>query len=314
MAFTSIGYGLTVDQVAWSALGPSLGTPPGVLGASDFALTVIGGTDRTCYLEPGTAFGYGIRDTTAAGISLTPDALSGGGARWDALVLRRDWAAKTTTAVLVKGAAGGSNTTPVLPSGLQNQPGVVTDQLLWLTCTVPKAGTGGAVSLTTVQDYRAWWSPSVFVRGLNAAPVGLLGLEANVRSDTGTETWRREVGSGGAGQWSPVSKPGFVWDDVQGAWYRERYDGISTQTLPANARQVVLNLNSRFGARVIDPSKYLFRADMYFIAAPSTGTPPSVSSVSSYSADGAYLTLNLANVTAGGSTRFAWSAVYIGDI
>ena len=88
MAITSVGYDGSVGESVWGGLAARFGSPePGVAGDSDLDVTLAGGD--TVKVAAGTAYGWGVSDTTGGeSVTLTRPP---SGARHDMIVLRRDW-------------------------------------------------------------------------------------------------------------------------------------------------------------------------------------------------------------------------------
>lgn len=145
MTITSNGYGgagQSIDTVAASKIAGHVGAAPHVvwgLGAS-----VVSAVNRTVKVDVGAAFGWFVYDEVTVAETLTlQSATSTTNPRWDAIVLHRDWTdtssgskGKTSLQVL-KGS--GNTAAPSFTGTLASQPGVVTDQVLYL---VPVLNTG----------------------------------------------------------------------------------------------------------------------------------------------------------------------------
>ena len=121
----------------------------------------------------GIAYGNGISDFSDAAESITIAAVAAG-TRYDAVVLRRDWAGSSTTPTgaatqgrsFIAVVQGGSS--QMLPA-LQNNPGVMTDQPLALVRV-----TAGQSTVTVTDDLRATYASTAYVRSLLAmtGPLG----------------------------------------------------------------------------------------------------------------------------------------------
>jgi hypothetical protein len=147
MTITSKGYGgsgQSIDTTAWADMAPHLGAAPHIV--SGMSCTVTSAVNRTVQISTGTASGWGIFDDVTASETLTLDSETATSKpRWDAIVLRRDWEAinattggkGVTSLVVVKGAT--TSTSPMIPGGLNADPGVLADQLLFL---LPVLNTG----------------------------------------------------------------------------------------------------------------------------------------------------------------------------
>lgn len=124
MAITSVGYDGTVDEVQWAKLHPATSSRPGIVNDS-FAIIVTGAT-RTVRMPAGSWYGFGVYDTSDTNVDLVGTAVSSG-TRWDTLVLRRDWTTNTSAFMLLAGTS-----TKAISASVQNNPGVVADQVLYL--------------------------------------------------------------------------------------------------------------------------------------------------------------------------------------
>lgn len=155
MAITSVGYERAITYAELGSLIAHAGATYSVSGdASSFAVAVEDASTQIL-VRPGVAYGCGIIDTSDSIVTLTgtPPAT---GDRWDLVALRRDWAAKTSTPVLI---AGGPTMT--IPNR-NTEPGVLDDQPLALIRY--SAGQAGPV---TVRNLRVWrGSGGCFARDL----------------------------------------------------------------------------------------------------------------------------------------------------
>ena len=105
MTIRSVGYDGSVGEADWAAyLAEGLGGPPTVTRPNDFRVNAT--TGMQVQVAPGTASGWGITDLSDAAESIQIEAVSSG-TRYDAVVLRRDWAGTSTTPT---GAASGGRT------------------------------------------------------------------------------------------------------------------------------------------------------------------------------------------------------------
>lgn len=124
MAITSIGYDGTVDEVQWAKLHPAASSRPTLVTVAD--ASIVTGATRTVRMPAGSWYGFGVYDTSDANVDLVGGAVSSG-TRWDTLVLRRDWTTNTSTFMLLAGTS-----TKAISAAVQNNPGVVADQVLYL--------------------------------------------------------------------------------------------------------------------------------------------------------------------------------------
>ena len=172
MTIRSVGYEGSVGELEWSAyLATRLGRPPGVEGPGDFEVTATSGMQVR--VAAGAASGFGIADFSDAAESITIESVASG-TRYDAVVLRRDWAGTSTTptgsatqgrtyVAVVKGGAA-----QMIPA-VQSIPGQLADQLLALVRV-----TAGQSTVTVSDDLRATHSSAAVVRSLLAmtGPLG----------------------------------------------------------------------------------------------------------------------------------------------
>lgn len=206
MTIRSVGYDGSVGETDWSAyLAEGLGAPPGVQGPLDFRVTSTSGMQ--VQVAPGRAHGHGITDLSDAAEAIQIEA-STSGTRYDAVVLRRDWAGTSTTPTGV--AAGGRSYLTVVRGGssqlipaMQTSPGVIADQPLALVRV-----TAGQTTVTVTDDLRAHQSRAVYVRSMLAMN-GTLGTQYTLES-TGK---RYVMVQGGSGvpvpqeEWNPAAPP-----------------------------------------------------------------------------------------------------------
>jgi hypothetical protein len=118
----------------------------GVSGPNDLKVTPHATMDRGVNIATGSAWGYGVLDTSDATISLQ-GATVGSGTRWDLVVVRRNWSGTggSTTVVIVQGTAS-----KVLPSR-NTTPGTIDDQPIALV-----QFTAGQSAPTAIVDLRCW--------------------------------------------------------------------------------------------------------------------------------------------------------------
>lgn len=205
MTITSIGYEGTVDYADWAVLITSQGAPYSVFAADGFAVAAGAGT-REVTVQPGRASGHGILDDSDAVETLTGASVSSG-SRWDLVALRRDWAAGTTTPVLIQGTSS-----KAIPTR-ETDPGVEDDQ--------PIALVRFAAGLTAVQevvDLRVW--KGAVARDLLArdyhtdigSRLRILGVTWVLGFDGTTPTWVPD--SNFVGTTSPPYADNLVWVKV----------------------------------------------------------------------------------------------------
>lgn len=187
MAISSTGYPGTVDSVEAAVRDRFTGTPYGIDGKDDFAVSVLSAVDRTLTVAPGTAFGRHIVDVSDSTEQVGPLPSTEG---WHLIVLRRTWGA--TNASTLTYEAG--TTTRAIPAGRNTDPGVIDDQMLALVHVV----SGNIVPADTV-DLRTWASKVITTDSALALSADdySVGTEAVI----GGQRWRFEDVNG-TGVWS----------------------------------------------------------------------------------------------------------------
>lgn len=123
----SYGYDGTVTEVPWaSMLSQTLGSRYGVFSSADWAGSGVAGV-RSWQISAGKGFGWGVADDFSTATTLTLNANSSGTVRYDTVVARRNWSTNSTTFVAVPGGS-----TATVAAGLNNNPGVLADQPLFI--------------------------------------------------------------------------------------------------------------------------------------------------------------------------------------
>ena len=188
----SVGYGGTVDY-------PDYGR--GVVSGSRYTLDrgnplrptrVTSGADRSVRLAPGTAQGYGIRDTcTETNIQLEPVS---SGVRWDEIVLRRDWSAEESSFAVIQG--GSNRALPVR----EQEPGILDDQPIALVQI-----TAGQQYPTDLVDLRCWAGDGGLV-AVDSLALAYLD-DPGTRVSIGDTTYTRVVSPSGATSWDVKGPP-----------------------------------------------------------------------------------------------------------
>lgn len=143
MAITSVGYERAITYSELGELGRHAGVSYSVVGMDAFAVSA-GSGDRVLNVQPGVASGQFIVDSSDAVVNLTGAPVATGD-RWDLVVLRRNWTAKTSTIVLIQGSA-----TQALPTRSTN-PGVQDDHPIALV-----RFSAGQTAVQQVIDLRVW--------------------------------------------------------------------------------------------------------------------------------------------------------------
>lgn len=206
MTIRSVGYDGSVGEADWAAyLAEGLGGPPTVTRPNDFRVNAT--TGMQVQVAPGTASGWGITDLSDAAESIQVEAVSSG-TRYDAVVLRRDWAGTSTTPT---GAASGGRTYIAVVKGgssqivpaLQSNPGTVAEQPLALVRV-----TAGQTTVTVTDDLRVHYAKSGYVSSM-LAMTGPLGTQYTL----GTTGRRYVMRLSSAGvvtaqeEWEPPAPP-----------------------------------------------------------------------------------------------------------
>ncbi len=205
MAIVSTGYDGTIDERDWAALASSLGSLEQV--ASGFDATVLTSPDRGLSLTAGVGVGHGVRDVSDTSVIVTCGSTTS--SRWDTVVLRRDWAANTTSVVVV-----GGQSTKRISSGLNANPGVLDDQPLFLARVQ-----SGSSAIVELQDVRVRASALLSAPSLLALPAAPVGAQVLTEG----RLWSRRVGSGGSEEWwdgrtdFPVQAAGPGWQQAASA-------------------------------------------------------------------------------------------------
>lgn len=204
MTITSTFYDTTagngVKETDWGKSAISRGATYGVVGADDLMLTPHPSAAYTLNLSTAAGFyGHGVWDTSDAIETLpaaTPPAT--GVKRWDMVAAHRDMqpvGGGPTTLILMQG-----NASRALPATRANNPGVVTDQPLWLV-----EWTGGQTQPTAIVDLRCWASNGGVVAADDLARNYLNTPGARVM--VGTKDWAYLPGANGAFGWVDLSAP-----------------------------------------------------------------------------------------------------------
>ncbi len=202
MAWSSIGYAGTVNDRQWAGMHPRVGQAAyGVAGFADWRVTAAAGT-RVVQVAAGTGWGRGIMDTTDAVEVLPSLASVPSGTRWDLIVARRDWDAKTTTFKVV---AGGS--TKAIPPRTVSLFGGVDEQPLALVRV-----SAGSSAIAEIVDLR------VFTGAGGAYARDELALQYNTQTGTvlriGDVEYSRVLNGSGTGVWVSSNMGDTGWVNV----------------------------------------------------------------------------------------------------
>lgn len=201
MAFTSIGYDGTVNELQWAALVPSVGSSTyGVMGAGDLKVTAVPGQPLMVSVAAGTAWGHGVMDTEVANTTITCDAITSG-TRYDLITVRRDWqplAGGPTSIAKVTGTGD-----KVIPGAREDTPGVIDDQPLALV-----QWTAGQTQPTSIIDLRCWAGNGGMVASDTLALSYLAKLGASVT--VAGVTWNYVPGANDVASWVKASENGRI--------------------------------------------------------------------------------------------------------
>lgn len=192
---TSVGYGGSIDEVAWSAdVGPSLGVAFGVRGEVSWRVTPDLAGDRRVLISEGLAYGWGVFDTLPAPVTHTFDSVASG-SRWDVLFVRRTWAGGGGTTSLVSIPVGAGNSAP---ANRALSPGVQVDQPLAMVRLV-----AGQSTPAEIIDLRMWPGNG----GITAVSTRALEYISRPGSTVriGSDLWTRIMDSSGSSSWSRTS-------------------------------------------------------------------------------------------------------------
>lgn len=201
------GFKGTVNDERWARLVPRAGSNPyGVVNANDCKVTIASG-DRRVTVAPTTAnggvWGWGVFCEFAEATTLALTAPTSG-SRWDLIVLRRNWANRTVTPVVVPGTAARA-----LPTRRTN-PGAEDDQPLALARVQ-----NGSTTVAEVIDLRCFSSGGGCLALDELALDYLNHIGSTVRigpinhtrmvSGTGATSWSKTVQGGSIGYSRPVA-------------------------------------------------------------------------------------------------------------
>jgi hypothetical protein len=216
VAITSVGYEGTVDEGQWARLASRLGADYWVEGASHWRVTPVSSADRTVRIATGTGGGHGVRDTSDSEVTVQGEVASSG-SRWDLVVAHRDWQDDLTTFEIITGTS-----TKQIPSGRDNNPGVVDDQPIALV-----RFTAGQQLPTEIIDLRCWHGNG----GVVAASTEALSYLGAVGSQVTVDgvLWVRELDT----QDSPVwVRPSLPAADLTGEIHPNRLPTVPVGLIP----------------------------------------------------------------------------------
>lgn len=222
MAINSTFYdtapGEGVKETTWAQSAPSRGSLFGVVGENDFKLTAHPSTPYTVNIGPGKAWGHGIFDEVTGTTAVTCATPAKGVIRWDLMAIRRDWQPTGGGPSGFKAISGSA--TQTIPTTMENRPGIVADQPLYLL-----QWKGGETQPQKIIDLRCWPSAG----GVEIADKLALSYLATpgAAPKLGSSTWRYEKQANNVWDWKeylpmdpnlPMVRDGYsvVWTNVDG--------------------------------------------------------------------------------------------------
>lgn len=224
----SVGYGGTIDEVAWANITPHLGADFGVMGAGDWRVTADPTGDRRVKIAPGVAFGRGVFDTLDLETTFQFPAIASG-SRWDVLYVRRSWSGGGGTTTLHREAA---TTAGDIPGTRQDNPGVVVDQPLALVRLV-----AGQTVPAEIVDLRVWQANggAVAVSDKVLQYLNAPGTEVRI----GATVWTRVVSAAGVESWERTDAESryprlfTAADSSARSWAAGTWGQMATVTVPS---------------------------------------------------------------------------------
>lgn len=205
MTITSVGYAGTITDSNWRRMATAaVGSLYGVDDFTSFRVTA-GPGDRSIALAAGGAFGLGVRDVSDSPIILTGGPVAAD-SRWDLVVLRRDWSAKTTTPVIIAGT--GTKALPARNTGFE----VLNDQPIALV-----RFTAGQSTVQEIVDLRCIPGDGGVVAFDELTLQYLDRVGSVVR--IGSVTWIRTVDATGSPSWVLEGDRGGLYAKAVGQQY-----------------------------------------------------------------------------------------------
>jgi hypothetical protein len=169
---------------------------PVVCGKNDLAVAANPAATRTCTIAAGSAAGQGVLTTSSATESVTFGVVSTSGqTRWDAVVLRRNWASSGSASFVVAAGTAAASAPMVLPSGVDSSLDGTHDHVLALVQITYNNTVPTAVVDRRLQGSKVFTAPAL--SALPPASVALYGMEAVL--PTGERY--RCLDSGGSPSW-----------------------------------------------------------------------------------------------------------------
>lgn len=218
MAINSTFYdtapGEGVKETTWAQSAPSRGSLFGVVGENDFKLTAHPSTPYTVNIGPGKAWGHGVFDEVTGTTAVTCATPAKGVIRWDLMAIRRDWQPTGGGPSGFKAISGSA--TQTIPTTMENRPGSVADQPLYLI-----QWKGGETQPQKIIDLRCW--PSI--GGVEIADKLALSYLATpgAAPKLGSSTWRYERQANNVWDWRE-----YVPVDPDSAPHRNGYGVVRT--------------------------------------------------------------------------------------
>lgn len=240
MALTpGIGFTGTVDAAQDAVRSKFQGASmPVVWGWGSLAVSVNAGAALTVDIGEGTSWAHGVLTTNDAVVSKSFAAVVLVGAtRWDAVVLRRNWSTSAVTFEVVQGVAAAA-APQIIPSGVNNNPGVIHDQVLALV-KITQGSTVPVVVPTRLWAGKLFGAPSL--QALPPASTNLymteVVLESGsryrcVRDTSGSYVWAQQTNLMKAtGNAAAVPSEGWVVPTIGVRAVRDENTGLVTLDL-----------------------------------------------------------------------------------
>lgn len=208
LADVQYGFPGEVTPTAWATIignasGGVYGVGTGTAASiGDLKLTTNGVGDRGALLSTGLAYGHGCVGIWNSTTQFNFAAPSGTNDRWDCVVVRRTWSntpgVSVTTLAVITGTSG-----KTLPA-LQNSPGAVTEQPLWLVRVK-----GGQTAIQELVDLRCF-AANGGVQAMDALALGYLANPGSRVEVNGTVyEYRANAGTTSIG-WEVVSSTSSI--------------------------------------------------------------------------------------------------------
>lgn len=209
----SIAYDGSVGESEHAALMQTVGSQNyGVCGASDWSVSIDGGSTRGVRVAAGWGYGFGILDYNDSDVLLSADAQATG-SRFDTVVATRDAANNRTTFAILR---GGSSATV---ASLRRQAGGISDQPLALIEVT------SATRITSIINLRSYQEKVTTVESVQALPFPWPGSVAHVGplSSVVRDEYRVRMANGSL-SWAKVDPLGASLGSISGT-----YAGLSPE-------------------------------------------------------------------------------------